>query len=219
MCIIYINKQINEQQDHKYFFLVISVQTGEYVSMDKRILKTRKCLRETMLELLKEKSYKKISVKEICEKSNTGRVTFYNHYDDKYDLLLDCFDAMQQKVAEHFRLLQKQNNPDNTLVRTFENMIDAIFDETRKYDYISLTEDLDLMTIYYHMVLSHLEGIETGMGKRMQTHYDQRQLNSFLALGFWGFLHGNESRNPQKTLRDAHQLAKDVAESSIFPQK
>lgn len=187
--------------------------------MDKRILKTRKCLRETMLELLKEKSYKKISVKEICEKSNTGRVTFYNHYDDKYDLLLDCFDAMQQKVAEHFRLLQKQNNPDNTLVRTFENMIDAIFDETRKYDYISLTEDLDLMTIYYHMVLSQLEGIETGMGKRMQTHYDQRQLNSFLALGFWGFLHGNESRNPQKTLRDAHQLAKDVAESSIFPQK
>lgn len=46
--------------------------------MDKRILKTRQCLRDALLDLMKTKPYKKITVREICEKSNTGRVTFYN---------------------------------------------------------------------------------------------------------------------------------------------
>ena len=188
--------------------------------MDKRILKTRKCLRDALLNLLKEKPYKKISVKEICDRSNTGRVTFYNHYDDKYDLLLDCFAQLQQQVAENFRTLQQKNNPDKGLMQTFENMIDATLDETEKYTYISLTEDLDLMTIYYHMVLNNLKGIELYLGKAVHIHYEQKQLNAFLALGFWGFLHGNPDRSPEETRRDANQLARDLAESRIFsPEK
>ena len=197
----------------------ISIRMEDFVQMDKRILKTKKCLRDALLELMKEKPYKKITVREICEKSNTGRVTFYNHYDDKYDLLLDCFDNMQRNATERFRTLQKQNNPDNLLVRNFENLIDAIFEETRKYRGIALTDDMDLMMIYYEMVIRDLEEMEDSLGGRVQIRYDRKQLNSFLARGFWGFLHGNEKRTDEETLHDAHRLVRDLVRSHVFSEK
>ena len=40
-----------------------------------------------LLDLLKEKSFEKITIKEICDKGNYPRATFYNYFEDKYDLL------------------------------------------------------------------------------------------------------------------------------------
>ena len=50
---------------------------------DKRILKTKKNLKNTLLELLNEKAFEQITVKEICERSATSRITFYTHFADK----------------------------------------------------------------------------------------------------------------------------------------
>jgi AcrR family transcriptional regulator len=54
---------------------------------DRRIEKTRKLLHDALLSLLHEKSYDDIVVKEILDRANVGRSTFYTHYRDKDDLL------------------------------------------------------------------------------------------------------------------------------------
>lgn len=172
-----------------------------------------------VMELMREKPYQKITVREICDRSDTGRVTFYNHYDDKYDLLLDCFENLQQKTTTQFQAMQEQNNPDRELSRSFENLMNAIADTSEQYKGIPLTEDLDLMMIYYETVLNHLEEMEAMFGDQWKTPFDHRQLNSFLAMGFWGFLHGNASRTPAETRRDSHLLVKDLVESHIFSAK
>ena len=41
----------------------------------------------TLFELMKEKSLESITVQELCEVSNYPRATFYNYFDDIYDLL------------------------------------------------------------------------------------------------------------------------------------
>ena len=41
--------------------------------MDKRVLRTQKRLRESMLQLLEEQHYNDISVKDICEASGVSR--------------------------------------------------------------------------------------------------------------------------------------------------
>lgn len=51
-----------------------------------------------MLKLLSEKSFEKISVNEICEISNFPRATFYNYFDDKYDLLNYCWYVIAQEI-------------------------------------------------------------------------------------------------------------------------
>lgn len=56
---------------------------------DRRIQRTRQALRTALLELIKEKDYDSISVEEITQRANLGRATFYLHYKDKEDLLVD----------------------------------------------------------------------------------------------------------------------------------
>ena len=41
------------------------------------------------LDMLSKKSFEKITVKSICENADISRITFYSHYDDKYDLVSD----------------------------------------------------------------------------------------------------------------------------------
>lgn len=54
---------------------------------DARVRYTRKIIQETFLDLLKDKPISKITVKEICDKAEINRGTFYKHYEDCYDLL------------------------------------------------------------------------------------------------------------------------------------
>lgn len=55
--------------------------------MDLRIIKTRKIINKSFLELFNNQYFEKITVKDITENAQIGRKTFYLHYLDKYDLL------------------------------------------------------------------------------------------------------------------------------------
>ena len=66
---------------------------------DRRVQRTRKLLHDALLSLLHEKAYDEIVVKEILDRANIGRSTFYMHFRDKDDLLVsgirDILDAIQ----------------------------------------------------------------------------------------------------------------------------
>ncbi|MDV7718474.1 TetR family transcriptional regulator [Pediococcus ethanolidurans] len=67
--------------------------------VEKRKFKTERDIQTTFLNLLQQEPFYKITVAEICEKSLTGRSTFYNHYVDKYDLL-------EKMVTEYTQMFQ-----------------------------------------------------------------------------------------------------------------
>ena len=69
--------------------------------MDLRVLKTDELIRSTFLELLSQKEFPEISVKEIAEKARINRSTFYQHYEDKYLLRDSIIDQMLQEFREH----------------------------------------------------------------------------------------------------------------------
>lgn len=54
---------------------------------NRRILYTQKVIKESLLELLKEKDIHKVTVTDICKRADINRGTFYAHYKDAYDLL------------------------------------------------------------------------------------------------------------------------------------
>ena len=66
---------------------------------DRRILRTRQSLRTALMELIKEKDYDALSVEEITERANVGRTTFYLHYKDKEDLLMEEFSTILYERA------------------------------------------------------------------------------------------------------------------------
>jgi AcrR family transcriptional regulator len=65
---------------------------------DRRIQKTQKLLREALFSLISEKSYDSIVVKDILDRANVGRSTFYMHFGDKDELLVSGMHDMLRSV-------------------------------------------------------------------------------------------------------------------------
>lgn len=49
--------------------------------------KTKKLLKNALIELLQKKQFESIKLNEICEVGLVHKTTFYNHFQDKYELL------------------------------------------------------------------------------------------------------------------------------------
>jgi AcrR family transcriptional regulator len=59
------------------------------MSENQRVRLSKQLLRQSLLDLLNEKSIHKISVREICDGAQVNRSTFYKYYGSQYDLLKD----------------------------------------------------------------------------------------------------------------------------------
>ena len=68
--------------------------------MDRRVQRTRKLLRESLMALILEEGYDAISIQDITDKANLGRATFYLHFKDKDELLLDVMDQFMADFLE-----------------------------------------------------------------------------------------------------------------------
>ena len=73
---------------------------------DRRIRKTRSVLKAALLSLMKEKSVKHITVKELCDKADINRGTFYLHYTDVFDMLEQIENEMFNSFNEYLDLPQ-----------------------------------------------------------------------------------------------------------------
>ncbi len=65
---------------------------------DRRIRKTRQVLRQSFASLLAEKPLEDITVKELTERADINRGTFYCHYKDIYDLK----DQIERELFDEF---------------------------------------------------------------------------------------------------------------------
>lgn len=68
--------------------------------MDRRIRKTKAQLRHGLAKLLKEKTIKEITVKELVEEVDINRSTFYLHYTDIYDLMEQTENDLKNEILE-----------------------------------------------------------------------------------------------------------------------
>ena len=61
---------------------------------DRRIAKSRRALRGALVELMEERGYDALTVNDLCERADTSRGTFYNHFRDKESLLASFEDEV-----------------------------------------------------------------------------------------------------------------------------
>ena len=67
---------------------------------DRRIAKSQSAIQTAFLDMLLEEGFDAITVKELTERANISRKTFYLHYVDKYDLLNGIVDEMLRQLTE-----------------------------------------------------------------------------------------------------------------------
>ncbi|MBG0787633.1 MAG: TetR/AcrR family transcriptional regulator C-terminal domain-containing protein [Anaerolineaceae bacterium] len=91
--------------------------------MDRRVQRTRKLLRDALMNLIMEDGYDAISIQDITEKANLGRATFYLHFKDKDELLLDVMEQfIDDFMAQVPQITEAQWRLDDNkaLVRLFD---------------------------------------------------------------------------------------------------
>ena len=76
---------------------------------DRRVKYTRMILGQSLLELMRDRPIGRITVKEICEKADINRGTFYAHYSDPYDLL----SSVENRLHDEIMLSVDRLQPDN----------------------------------------------------------------------------------------------------------
>ena len=71
--------------------------------MDLRVIKTKKNIRDAFLELRKKHTLDDIKVNALCEKAQVNKTTFYNHYQDVYDLSEELETEVLDKFLNNFQ--------------------------------------------------------------------------------------------------------------------
>lgn len=66
---------------------------------DRRVRKTKKAIKDAFSSLISEKSLDNITVKELSEKADINRKTFYNYYDSVYSLV----DEIENNIILSFK--------------------------------------------------------------------------------------------------------------------
>ena len=79
---------------------------------DTRVQFTKKVLKDALLRILKDKPIGKVTIKELCEEAGLNRGTFYLHYNEPNDVLMEIeSDFVREKLA-FFDPYLKDDNPD-----------------------------------------------------------------------------------------------------------
>ena len=86
--------------------------------VDRRVQKTRKLLQDALIELVAEKGYESVTIREILDKANVGRSTFYAHFQDKDQLLHSILGRLDELFEQHekqvFDVTKNFGKADNT---------------------------------------------------------------------------------------------------------
>lgn len=75
---------------------------------NQRVRLTKRLLRESLLACMEEKPIQRISVKELCERAELNRSTFYLHYASEYELL----NEMEEEAIRETQLRLRNVGPD-----------------------------------------------------------------------------------------------------------
>ncbi|MCR9142847.1 MAG: TetR/AcrR family transcriptional regulator [bacterium] len=71
---------------------------------DRRWQRTRNALHEALMELIEEeRDYDQIHVREICERADVARPTFYLHFKDKHELLWSSMEVEFESLRTRMR--------------------------------------------------------------------------------------------------------------------
>ena len=92
---------------------------------DRRVRRTQKLLKDSLVTLMQEKEFKNISVKDITDRADLNRGTFYLHYTDTYHLLEDIEEDVLNDFQEMIHSYRHSFRRD-TLLPVMNPVIDYI---------------------------------------------------------------------------------------------
>ena len=91
---------------------------------DRRIAMTKRMLKDALTDMLREIDIYHVSIRELCQRADINRTTFYKYYGSQFDLLADMendlLDFLSKTITEH------SSNPKKIIEAACEYMEDHL---------------------------------------------------------------------------------------------
>lgn len=92
---------------------------------DRRVKRTRRLLKQGLAELLRQKHFSDISARDITEKMDLNKATFYLHYKNTYELLQDLETDLLEQAQEMIDRYEYDETEDS-MRKFFEPLLDFV---------------------------------------------------------------------------------------------
>lgn len=132
-------------------------------------LNTKKALSESLKNIMRKKSFSKITVSEIIADCGVNRKTFYYHFEDIYDLLKWTFENEAVEVVKHFDLI---SDYEEAIVFAMDYIEENDYIINCAYDAIGRDEMKRFFyNDFYELVGTIIESAEKIEGKTFRSSY------------------------------------------------
>src|SRR5690242_228295 len=117
----YYIRYISYYNGQVYIFEAVAME-----KVDRRIRRTQQLLGDALVSLILEKGYEAVTIKDITDRADVAYVTFYRHYKDKDQLLMQRLQESLGELTEHIetaaRQAQKEFSTDNEGLLIFKHV-------------------------------------------------------------------------------------------------
>lgn len=104
---------------------------------DPRVLRTRKLLQDTFIELMGDHSFESITVRDITATARVNHATFYRHYQDKYHLaeaiFVEALDSMFRAFGPPKSLPELDTTDSSVVLKSWGIIFRHVADNDRLY--------------------------------------------------------------------------------------
>ena len=123
---------------------------------DLRIQKTLRALTTAVHDLMCEKNLDSITVTEICERAETRKATFYNHFSDKNELVSYMIREYMHSSEEIGDVWYDPQHPDVYYTGIFRNMLDFLDENERM---VELLQGSSAQTLVFELYCEQTEPV------------------------------------------------------------
>ncbi|MBO5526295.1 MAG: TetR/AcrR family transcriptional regulator [Clostridia bacterium] len=189
---------------------------------DKRITKTKRGLRNTVIRLIESETFEKITVKTICQEAHVSRLTFYSYYRDKYDLMDDIFNYYKGVILQEHQILDEKTNREQDNVLSLCNLlkviIDFFYDNEKLVFSVNYERNPYVKFSFHTFVRNCCDKIISEKVRQERLRHPLNLTSVFLCSGVSAYLgeciYGGYTR--EQTQASAHELLYGLLHSDIF---
>lgn len=178
-------------------------------SQSKQAVRTRKWITDALISLMNEKDYSDISIKEIVERADVSRQSFYRHFETKEEVIDDFFN---ENIVKKFKSTFKPS-PEDTIYKLLEFYFSFWHDNIYVMELIVKTNyPMQVFDEYDHLLRVHLADSLSILASQMNTDDESEKeiVKSFIIGGLYNIkIHwgkNNYDKTPSEMARIVEKL-------------
>ena len=182
----------------------------------RRTKMTKLLFHTALIELMQQKPFSKITIRDICTQADLNRTTFYKHYNDQDELIAEIEDELIQRTLDYMKNVSRQEGT----IPMIETFLNYVKDNHRLFKVLfSGRDNNERMLAYMANVTESIRANLPDYG----TEEEERYILNFIMHGTFNFIQMSIDRNfdlsPARAAELIYQLCDGISQQFSSEKK